>query len=140
MVKQIIVVRKDIVSKMGPGKLSAQVSHASLAPLLQIMRGGIPYEIVVPSEENLRLFVDLEIGTPLKDWIDGQFRKIILSVKNEEQLLKKYNEIKEAGFVVSLIKDAGYTVFDKPTITCFGIEPLRSQDIDPFTKKLQLLK
>ena len=140
MVKQIIVVRKDIVDKMGPGKLSAQVAHASLAPLLQIMRGGVPYEMTIPSDENLRLFVDLEMGTPLKDWIEGQFRKIVLYVKNEEQLLKKYNEIKEARFTVSLIKDAGYTVFEEPTITCFGVEPLRSKDIDPFTKRLQLLK
>jgi len=140
MVKQIIVVRKDIVEQMGPGKLGAQIAHASLAPFLEKLRGGIPHEWVDPSENGYRLFIDLKKGDPLKEWLEGEFRKIVLYVKNEDQLLKKYNEIKNAGFTVSLIKDAGYTVFKEPTITCFGVEPLYSEQIDPFTKKLQLLR
>ena len=146
IVKQIIVVRKDLIglekNKMGYGKLGAQIAHASIAPIIQKMRGGIPHELISSKElenEEYRLFLDLKNGDPIKKWLEGSFRKIILYVKNENQLLKKYNEIKKAGFTVTLIKDSGFTVFEEPTITCFGIEPLYSEQIDPYTRKLRLL-
>ena len=145
IVKQIIVVRKDLIGEkegqMGYGKLSAQVAHASISPILEKMR-GIPYEMLETSELKLndyRLFIDLKKGDALKEWIEGSFRKIILYVKNEDQLLKLDKKIKEAGFISTVIKDSGFTVFKEPTITCLGIEPLFANQIDPLTKRLRLL-
>jgi len=133
MHKQIIVVRKDLLTRedqrMTPGKLAAQVAHASLAPLLRAM------------EPNLAgLTIDFRKHRNFQKWLNGPFKKIVLYVKSEEKLLEKYKELEEAGFIVSLITDAGYTIFDKPTTTCFGVEPLLPEEIDPYTKKLQLLQ
>jgi PTH2 family peptidyl-tRNA hydrolase len=142
-IKQIIVVRKDLIedpeNPMTPGKLAVQVAHASMAPLLEIARGK-PYEEVTPRKGPYSLILNLEDGQPLKEWLEKDFRKIVLYVKSEEKLLNVYKKLKEAGFIVSLIKDAGLTVFNEPTITCFGVEPLHHSVINPYVKKLQLLK
>ncbi len=132
VIKQIIVVRRDLITReenpMGPGKLAAQVAHASMAPLLDQML----------STENTRI-LNLESYPHTRAWLDGPFRKIILYVKSEEALLKKAKELEEAGIKISIIKDAGYTVFKEPTVTCFGVEPLPSSVIDPHTKRLRVL-
>jgi len=38
----------------------------------------------------------------------------------------------------ALIKDAGFTVFDEPTVTCLGIGPIREDLIQDDLKKLKL--
>jgi len=141
-IKQIIVVRKDLINRednpMTMGKLAAQVAHASLAPLLEKAYGK-SFLDRVPSKKNYKLELELNMGDPLKDWLEKDFRKIVLYVKSEDKLLNVYNEIKNAGYTVTLIKDKGLTIFDEPTITCFGVEPLPHSKINPFVKKLQLL-
>ena len=133
IIKQVIIVRRDLINRntaaMTPGKLAVQVAHASLGAILEQM----------PVTDDV-CFLDLEEFPYTRNWLAGHFRKIVLYVKSEEALMKKYHEIKNAGHIVSLIKDVGYTVFDEPTVTCFGVEPLPSSVIDPFTKRLQLLK
>ncbi len=124
--KQIIIVRKDL--DMPPGKLAAQVAHASMAPILKQCEN-----------HGLSMSLDLIKYQDTKEWIFGIFRKIVLYVKSEEALLKKYHELEDAGFNVSLIQDAGYTVFGEPTYTCIGIAPEKSSKIDPYVKRLQLL-
>jgi len=127
IVKQIIIIRKDL--DMPPGKLAVQVAHASMGSfLLQCENHGLSRSL------------DLAKYRTTKDWLEGRFRKIVLYVKSEEALLKKYKELQDAGFIVSLIKDAGFTVFEEPTITCLGVAPEKSSKIDPYTKRLQLLK
>ena len=170
--KQIVIVRRDIlessqdeidnmsqdkrsqyfeqlgkVGKMPRGKLAAQVSHASMAPILRIMRGNVPYAEYDAPEGNYELSLSIEEDTPLKAWIEGSFAKIILAVKSEEKLLSLYKQISEAGFVCDLIQDEGRTAFKEPTYTCLGIEPVwakpnfEDQDsIERFTKRLNLLK
>ncbi len=132
-IKQIIVVRRDLMNRqtyaMTPGKLAAQVAHASMAPILDQMHVA-----------DRARYLDLEEFPYTRDWLSGPFRKIVLGVKSEEALMNKYNELKEAGLRVALITDAGYTVFEEPTVTCFGVEPLPASIIDPHTKRLQLLK
>jgi len=142
-VKQIIVVRKDLLDreneKMTCGKLAAQVSHASMAPILEKMRGGMTFDMISPTNENYRLFLDLKVGDPLKDWLEGSFRKVILYVKNESQLIKLHEQLKADNITTCLIKDSGFTIFSEPTITCLGIEPLRASVVDKYTKRLRLL-
>jgi PTH2 family peptidyl-tRNA hydrolase len=134
--KQVIVVRKDL--NMPEGKLAAQVSHASMAPLIEKLR-GFSHDLVTPTDTKQRLFIDLIPGDAWKDWIDGRFRKIVVYVKSEQKLLDIFNKAKEAKLPCSLIKDAGFTVFNEPTYTCVGIGPCWAEDVDKITGKLRLL-
>jgi peptidyl-tRNA hydrolase len=131
IIKQVIVIRKDLMKEKGgpmsAGKLAVQVAHASLGALL-----------LNCDNRGLYKSLDLKEHPYTEQWLDESFRKIVLYVKSEEKLLRVYQEIKDAGYNVSLITDAGYTVFDEPTITCFGVEPLPSSIINKFTRNLQL--
>jgi len=142
-VKQIIVVRKDLITDeknpMTPGKLAAQVAHASLAPILEKAYGE-PFSNRKFDKKSYTLELKLEEGSPIKEWLEKDFRKIVLYVKSEKKLMDVYDSIKQAGFNVSLITDKGLTIFKEPTVTCFGVEPLPHSVINPFVKKLQLLK
>ncbi len=123
---------------MGPGKLASQVAHASMAPLLEKMR-GVPYQEYKAPSTNYSLILNIEKGTDISKWLENDFRKVVLYVKSEEKLFSLYQEIKSAGFIVSLIQDKGLTAFNEPTYTCFGIEPLKHSVINPYVKKLRLL-
>jgi len=142
LVKQIIVVRKDLLTRednrMTVGKLAGQVAHAAMAPILEMMR-GVQYKDHLPVKGDDRIFLDMKEHSDIKSWLDTDFRKIILYVKTEEKLLSVYNQIREHGFIASLIEDNALTIFNEPTITCFGVEPLESSIIDPLTKRLRLL-
>lgn len=41
---------------------------------------------------------------------------------------------------VSLVKDAGFTIFDEPTVTCLGIGPIRESLIGDDLKALKVLQ
>jgi len=138
MIKQIIVVRKDLMEKMGPGKLSAQVAHASTLSIINKMR-GFDQDKVVKSEDSYRLFLDIDNSSDIKEWIEDSYTKIVLTIKSEKELIDLNNKLKGAGIVTALITDNANTVFKEKTITCLGIEPLSSEIIDKYTKRLQLL-
>lgn len=61
---------------------------------------------------------------------------VVDSVKELEELWHKYKPI--SG--VTLVKDAGFTVFSEPTVTCLGIGPIREGLIGEDIRKLELLK
>jgi len=116
MVKQAIVVRMDL--KMGKGKMCAQVAHASLSAYKETIR------------KNKKI---------ADEWGAGGMKKIVLKVKNLEELMECYEECKKKGIPVSLISDAGYTQVEPGTITCFGAGPWRDEEIDAILGKLKLL-
>ena len=125
--KQVIVMRKDL--NMRKGKMISQGSHASMKVLLDSMI----------SVEDGRIF-DLPIDSPIKDWIEGIFTKICVSVDSEEELLEIYNKAKDSGLMCSLIQDVGLTKFGGvPTYTCCAIGPNWDTEIDPITSHLKLL-
>ncbi|MCK9574823.1 MAG: aminoacyl-tRNA hydrolase [Candidatus Pacearchaeota archaeon] len=125
--KQVIVVRTDLVMPMG--KLGAQISHASEAPVYnQMTKSG-----------DVRTLITKE-GSALQLWLDGPFVKIILGCKSLDKLLKLAEDVKARNIPVAIIKDAGYTVFTEPTITCIGIGPCFPEEIDDLTKRFQTLK
>lgn len=126
-VKQVIIVRKDL--KMPPGKLAAQVAHASLGALLDEIRDTRSDKIFKVKEKSAAY-----------TWLSESFVKIILAVDSEEELLEIYKQAKERGFPCSLIVDEGRTVFNGPTITCLGIGPCFNVDIDKITGHLKLYK
>jgi len=109
--KQVILVRSDL--KMSPGKLSSQVAHASLEAALK--------------------------SNKLKEWKSKGTKKVILKVKDEQELLRYYELAKKDKLTHALIKDAAKTFFKEPTITCLAIGPEKEEKIDKITKELKML-
>ena len=109
--KQVILVRQDL--KMPKGKLAVQVAHASLEAALK--------------------------SNKLKEWQSKGTKKIILKVKDEQELLKYYELAKKNKLTNALIRDAAKTFFKVPTITCLAIGPDKEEKIDKVTKELKIL-
>ena len=110
--KQVILVRKDL--KLSPGKLSAQVSHASV-------------EAVLKSDKE-----------KVNEWRNFS-KKVILKVKDEKELLNFKKLADKEKLVTALIKDAGRTEVKPGTITCLAIGPDEDEKIDKITGKLKIL-
>ena len=154
MYKQIIIARKDL--NMSPGKLAAQVSHASMAFLTNSLKDA--YTVNAYDKDNKQI-VKLYLGEiPMEpelyeEWICGSFTKCILEAKNKNQLLKAVTMAGELGMKEGkdffLIKDNCYTELDPEeydeegigrTLTCIGFKPMDSEVIDQIGKKFQLYK
>ena len=111
--KQVIIVRQDL--KMVKGKLAVQCSHAAV-------------ECSLGSEKK-----------KLDKWSDSHMKKVVLKVDSIQALIHYKKKAEKAGLQTALIRDAGRTFFNKPTITCLGIGPDRSDKIDEVTGDLQML-
>lgn len=65
-------------------------------------------------------------------------RKITVVTETDEEMLKLYDKyIKICG--VTKVIDAGFTVFEEPTLTCIGIGPISEILIEEDLKELKLL-
>lgn len=154
MYKQIIIARKDL--NMSPGKLAAQVSHASMAFLTNKLKDSCS---VYAYDKDNKQIVKLYLGEiPMEpelyeEWICGSFTKCILEAKNKNQLLKAVTIAEELGLQEGedffLIKDNCYTELKSEeidengvgkTLTCIGFKPMDSKIIDQIGKKFQLYK
>jgi len=112
--KQVILVREDL--KLPRGKTAAQVSHASL-------------EAAMKSSKN-----------KLEKWKSEGSKKVILSVKDKEELFKYKDKAKKLNLKIALIKDAGRTFLKESDYTCLGIGPDEESKIDKVSRDLKLLK
>ena len=140
MVKQVIVMRKDL--KMRRGKEISQGSHASMKVFFDKMynpdsgslAAGITYNKDDIGNRTMKL-------TPEElEWVDGIFTKICLYVNSEAELDDLYNQAKGAGLNCSMIVDSGLTEFHGvATKTCIAIGPNEAEKIDLITGKLPLL-
>lgn len=154
MYKQIIIARKDL--NMSPGKLAAQVSHASIAFLTNSLKDACPMEVWDAVEGKLVNLYSSEIlieANLYEEWICGSFTKCILEARNKNQLLKAATMAEALGMKEGedyfLIKDNCYTEL-KPeevdengvgrTLTCIGFRPMDSKVIDQIGRKYQLYK
>lgn len=142
-VKQVIVFRKDLIKgehAVRKGKIAAQVAHASIGALLKYATKYDYHD----DEDGFKLRKKIEFDfIPdgiLDRWINGIFTKVCVCVENDEELVALYNKItNESDIPCVLITDVGNTEFHGvPTHTCIGIGPYWSEDIDKFTKNLQL--
>ena len=135
----MIVIRRDL--KMRKGKIAAQASHACVeATLMALAKEQRLNEVCVAENQNwVYLNHSHEDTSALTNWFDAGVAKICVYVDSEEELLELANQGREQGFVVALIKDAGFTEFHgEPTFTCIAFEPLAAEDIDPLTGDLPL--
>ena len=111
--KQAILVRQDL--KMDKGKMAVQVAHASVEATLKSSKSKI------------------------EDWQFQGSKKVVLKVANLQELKKYLGQAKAQKLTIALIKDAGKTVFKRPTITCLGIGPDKDEKLDSVISKLKLL-
>ena len=134
-VKQYIIVRTDL--PMNAGKLAAQAAHASM----KVFFDKFENTQICLNNDNSEI-VDGLVYIPTefeKQWIEGKFTKITKKVKNESQLLKVYEQAKNAGLNVSLIKDAGLYGLEGENYTCVAVGPNYVEDCEPVVGKLRLL-
>ena len=151
MYKQIIIARKDL--NMSPGKLAAQVSHASMVFLTAMIKKGAE-QMWNRSVNDTIYLVSLGFDKDFyEQWLNGTFTKIVLEAKNKNQLLKAVLEAEMMGMKEGedffLIKDNCYTELQPEeidengvgrTLTCIGFRPMDSAVIDNIGKRYQLLK
>ena len=136
--------RTDTDPKMRKGKMIAQGAHASLAVLLDAFFGEYGNRDWTIKEhgdmyKSYNKLVSLHNGTPMYEWIENSFIKIVLQGTLMD-VVNSYNEARKAGIACSLIEDKGLTEFGgKVTITCCAIGPDDPDKIDKITGHLKLL-
>lgn len=111
--KQVILVRDDL--KLTKGKMAAQVAHASVSAVLKSDKDDV------------------------KKWNAQGMKKIILRVKDKDELHRYKQKAEDAGLVTALITDAGHTHLEPGTVTCLAIGPDSEEKIDAVTGELKLI-
>ena len=111
--KQVILVRQDL--KLPKGKLAVQCSHASSTSLVKSHKDDIA------------------------KWQSEGMKKVVLKVKDLDELLKYEQQAEDLGLVTALIEDAGKTVLEPGTVTCLGIGPDKEEKIDKVSGKLKMM-
>ena len=145
--RQIIIARKDL--NMGPGKLAAQVSHASLAFISHLIREH-GRKMLLGSDYVAQVILPKDV---YEDWFCGVFTKTVCEAKNKNQLMKAIDIAQELGLQEGkdyfLIKDACLTDLEPEeidengqgrTLTCIGFRPLDDETAWKISKKYQLYK
>lgn len=114
-VKQVIVARTDL--SLSPGKLAAQVAHAS-----------------VNATERARE------NTPdwYETWMNGEYTKIVLGGDDEGHLRRLAEAADAANLPRSLVSDAGHTEIEAGTVTALAIGPADADRINELTGDLPL--
>lgn len=111
--KQVILVRQDL--KLPKGKLAVQVAHASV------------------SAYNKTGFFKRRV------WVASGMKKVVLKVKDLNELTFYVRKAREADLPSYLIQDAGKTTVEPGTVTCLGIGPDDDDKIDKVTGNLKIL-
>lgn len=113
--KQVIVLRVDL--KMSKGKIAAQAGHAAVSA----------------AEEARKRCPEW-----WKAWIEEGQCKIAVRAESEQELLELERKAKDLGLPSALITDRGLTELPPGTITCLGIGPTPSDEVDKITGELNL--
>ena len=112
----VLVVRGEL--RLTAGKAAVQVAHAAVMLV----------EAAGPRERAL-----------LEAWRDQGQKKIALTAATLEDLQRLERGARARGLPTILVRDAGLTEVPPGTVTCLGIGPARSSDVDPITGELPLL-
>ncbi len=129
--KQVLVVRKDI--NMSRGKQGSQASHGAVNALA---KGPGAHKVRTAEGTELRIPLDPEAEA----WLDNDYRKIVLAIHSETELLALHERAIAAGLRCYLVQDNGLTMFDgQKTYTALAIGPHLEAAIDPLTGHLKPL-
>ncbi len=118
--KMVLVVRQDL--GMGVGKIAAQVGHA-----------------VLGAYQNILETQDIRQKEALFNWEECGQAKIVLKIKNKEEILEVSKRAKQAGLNTYLVADAGRTQIEPGSLTVLAVGPGNSADIDKVTGHLKLM-
>ena len=130
MVKQVIVLRKDL--NMRKGKMAAQAAHASMKVLLDSAR---PLE-----RTSAGGTVELTLWPEAVEWLAGLFTKVVVGCDSEAELLALQRTATDARLKTALIQDSGLTEFGGvPTYTALAIGPHEAGRFEGVTAHLKLL-
>jgi len=114
--KQVIVVRVDL--KMSKGKIAAQAGHAAVSAAEEARKRHPSW---------------------WRAWVEEGQCKIAVKARSDQELLELERKAKELGLPSALISDRGLTELPPDTITCLGIGPAPSHQVDKITGSLTLL-
>lgn len=156
--KQVIIFRKDLLKGekgIRKGKFGAQCAHASLCSFLSWFELKKSRTIEGGLYEQNQQFFEMSFKEPVgenddkelyNNWANGIYTKVVLGVENEEELMKVYRafqseEMFPVGVPMALITDVGKTEFHgQETVTCLGVGPYLSEELDKVTKEIFNLK
>ncbi len=113
-IKQVIVVRSDV--EMSAAKMAVQVAHAAVSAMLKAGKKTV------------------------SAWEKEGQKKVVLTVKNKDELLALEKKCRELKLAHALISDAGLTELAPGTVTCMGIGPAAEVNINKVTGSLPLMK
>ncbi|MBF0197302.1 MAG: peptidyl-tRNA hydrolase [Planctomycetes bacterium] len=131
---QYLIVRQDL--QMSPGKMAAQSAHAAVASSMVFFSAS--RRIINPqSIEKYR--------EAAEHWMGSSFAKVILRVKNREQMIKLFKDLDECELPYAPIFDACRTELEPEeangsTLTCCGIVPIFRSEAPKCLQKLQVYK
>ena len=140
---------------MSPGKLAAQVSHASMAFLSNMIRSGTANKTTSVGTEEVDTYrIQIEMQSDIyEDWLCDIFTKTICEAKNRNQLMKAVTMAEELGLKEGtdffLIKDNCLTELEPEevgedgigsTLTCIGFRPLPDEIAHQISRKYQLYR
>jgi len=129
----VLVVRKDL--HMRCGKIAAQVAHAALKVILEMMSKK---SMLHGTMEKWSLL--LSKNTPLYEWLNDKFTKVVVYVNSLEELLTLRDNAESIGIPTALMRDCGFTEFHgEETVTALAIGPDKSEKINRVTGDLPLL-
>jgi len=123
--KQVLVMKK-FPKGLRIGKYVAQGAHASVGAIFAL-GNTVEDNFVIPLENPF-----------VREWIIGNFKKITCYVDSDDALIEIYKNARQAGIACSIIRDAGLTEFNEPTLTAVGIGPDNEIEIDKITGHLKL--
>lgn len=151
--RQLIIARKDL--QMSPGKLAAQVSHASMAFIADMLRkGGVDEELSMDTGDVEAYHISITMPPDIyNDWLNGIFTKTICEAKNRNHLIKAISMAEELGLQEGKdffpIKDNCLTELEPEeydengtgrTLTCIGFRPLPDSIAHQISRKYQLYR
>lgn len=156
--RQLIIVRKDL--QMSPGKLAAQVAHASMAWLTSELRSKYAagdYEERLDDKnghQTAYYHIPVNIDKDIFDgWINGSFTKTVCEAKNLNGINKAKQIADEMGLKEGsdyfIIRDNCLTELTPEevdengvgrTVTCIGFKPLVDEEAHKISKKFQLYR
>ncbi len=133
MLKQVIIVRKDLHMRMG--KVASQCAHASMKCLLDLNYAPKNFRSNVLWNDEVSFKINI-----IDEWLINLFTKIVVYVNSEKELLDIYNKAKHEKMICALIEDSGLTEFNGvKTLTCCAIGPDYNEKINEITGHLPLL-
>jgi PTH2 family peptidyl-tRNA hydrolase len=113
--KQVIVLRIDL--EMSKGKIAAQAGHAAVSAAEKARKKNPDW---------------------WSAWIQEGQCKIAVKVHSKQELLELEKDAKKMKLPSALIADRGLTELPPGTVTCLGVGPAPSYQVDKITGILNL--